>query len=219
MQEQFQMIGRMLFDEGLVHAGSGNMSIRQQDTILITRAGVLLSQLKEGDIISVGLEPGDADKQASVELPVHRAVYKGSNVQAIIHAHPAYAIALSISEEKIMPLDAEGKYYLKSIPVVKVREAVGSAEVARFLPPIFSGGYHGAVVRGHGSFTIGADLIEAYKLTSALENSCKIITISRKLQQPQPVAAPHKPHIRDERRGPAIPPGIGVMDRSRYHKR
>ena len=219
MLEQFQMIGRLLFEEGLVHAGSGNMSIRQQDTILITRTGALLSQIKEGDIISVGLEPGDADKQASIELPVHRAVYKGSGAQAIIHAHPAYAIALSISEEKIMPMDAEGKYYLKSIPVVKVHEAVGSAEVARFLPPIFSGGYRGAVVRGHGSFTIGADLLEAYKLTSALENSCKITVIFRKLQQPSQPAPQAKPHIRDVRRGPAIPPGIGVMDRSRYHKR
>ena len=215
MLEQFQLVGRLLFEEGLVHAGAGNLSIREQDTIYITRTGILLSEIKEGDIISVGMEPTDADKEASIELPVHRAIYKGSSVAAIIHAHPAYAIALSISEEKIIPQDAEGRYFLKSIPVVKVREAIGSAEVARFLPPIFSGGYHGAVVRGHGSFTVGADLLEAYKLTSSLENSCKIIVLTKKLYQPPPP----KPHEERQRRGPAIPPGIGVMDRSRYHKR
>jgi len=215
MLEQFQLIGKLLFDEGLVHAGAGNLSIRQGDKIFITRTGSLLSMLKEGDVIEVGMEKGDADKEASIELPVHRAVYKGSKAQAIVHAHPAYAIALSLNEEKIIPQDAEGKYFVKSIPVVKVREAIGSDEVARFLPPVFGGGYHGAVVRGHGSYTIGADLMEAYKLTSTIENSCKIILLSRKPVQPQPSAG--KP--RDTRRGPAIPPGIGVMDRSRYNRR
>ncbi|MFA4967707.1 MAG: aldolase [Candidatus Margulisiibacteriota bacterium] len=215
MLEQFQLIGKLLFDEGLVHAGAGNLSIRRDDKIFITRTGSLLSMLKEGDIIEVGMEKGEADKEASVELPVHRAVYKGSKAQAIVHAHPAYAIALSLNEEKIIPQDAEGKYFIKSIPVVKVREAIGSDEVARFLPPVFGGGYHGAIVRGHGSYTIGADLMEAYKLTSTLENSCKIIILSRKPAQPQ--TSINKP--RDNRRGPAIPPGIGVMDRSRYNRR
>lgn len=214
MLEQFQMVGKMLFEEGLVHAGSGNLSVRQGDKIIITRRGVILPYIKEGDLIEVGMEAGEADREASVELPVHRAVYKGSQAQAIVHAHPAYAIALSLSEDKIIPQDAESKYYFKSVPVVKVREAIGSDEVARFLPPVFAGGYQVAVVRGHGSFAVGSDLMTAYKLTSTLENGCKIIILSRKPAPPREV---HRP--RDERRGPAIPPGIGVMDRSRYHKR
>jgi len=214
MLEQFQMVGKMLFEEGLVHSGSGNLSVRQGDKIIITRRGVILPYIREGDLIEVGMEAGEADREASVELPVHRAVYKGSQAQAIVHAHPAYAIALSLSEDKIIPQDAESKYYLKSVPVVKVREAIGSDEVARFLPPVFAGGYQVAVVRGHGSFAVGPDLMTAYKLTSTLENGCKIIILSRKPAPPREV---HRP--RDERRGPAIPPGIGVMDRSRYHKR
>jgi len=214
MLEQFQLVGKMLFEEGLVHAGSGNLSVRQGDKILITRRGVLLSNIKEGDLIEVGMEAGEVDRDASVELPVHRAVYKGSQAQAIVHAHPAHAIALSLSEDKIIPQDAESKYYFKSVPVVKVREAIGSEEVVRFLPPVFAGGYQVAVVRGHGSFAVGSDLLTAYKLTSTLENGCKIIILSRKPAPPREV---HR--HREERRGPAIPPGIGVMDRSRYHKR
>ena len=217
MLEQFQLIGKLLFEEGLVHAGAGNLSIREGDTIHITRTGVLLPLIKEGDIISVGMEPGETDKEASVELPVHRAIYKGSKATAIVHAHPAYAIALSLNEEKIMPQDAEGKFYTKSIPVVKVHDAIGSAESARLLPPVFGGGYHGAILRGHGSFAVGADLLEAYKITSTMENSCKIVSLARR-PAPQPQMQSQRPHDR-ERRGPAIPPGIGVMDRSRYGRR
>jgi len=217
MIEEFRKVGRWLWEEGLVHAGAGNLSVRQGDSILITRRGAMLFELQDSDLITVGMEPSEADKEASIELPSHRAIYKGSQVQSIVHAHPAYAIALSLNEEKIIPQDAEGRYYLKSIPVVKVREPIGSEELTRFLPPIFSGGYLAAVVRGHGSFVVGRDLTEAFRLTSTLENICKIIVLSKRTApvqttRPQSQQRPHH-------RGPAIPPGIGVMDRERYRKR
>lgn len=214
MIEQFKLVGKLMFEEGLVHAGAGNLSIRQGDNILITRKGSMLSILKDEDIVTVGIEPSEADKDASIELVVHRAIYKGSKAQAIVHAHPAYAIALSNTEEKIIPQDAEGKFYLKSIPVVKARDTIGSEEIARFLPPVFGGGYVSAIVKGHGTFAVGADLIEAYKLTSTLENTCKIILLTKR---PQAQTQPQRG--REDRRGPAIPPGIGVMDRSRYQRR
>ncbi|HTY12724.1 MAG TPA: class II aldolase/adducin family protein [Candidatus Omnitrophota bacterium] len=216
MIEKFQLVGDLLHDEGLVRADSGSLSVREGDKIVITRKGAILWMLKDEDLMTVGMDPSEADAGASIELATHRAVYKGSGVQAIVAAIPPYAVALSMNEEKIMPQDAEGKYFVKSIPVVKVREAINSSEVARMLPPIFGGGYHGAVIRGYGSFCGGTDLMEAYKITSLLENSCKMIMIAKK---PAPAPQPQMQKPRDNRRGPAIPPGIGVMDRQRYNRR
>jgi len=217
MIEEFRKVGRWLWEEGLVHAGAGNLSVRQGDSIFITRRGAMLFELKDSDLITVGMEPGEADKEASIELPSHRAIYRGSQVLSLVHAHPSYAIALSLSEEKIIPQDAEGRYYLKSIPVVKVREPIASEELTRFLPPIFAGGYLAAVVRGHGSFVVGQDLAEAFRLTSILESICRIIVLSRQAT-PAQTARPQPPQ-RPHHRGPAIPPGVGVMDRERYRKR
>lgn len=219
MIEEFKRVGRMLFEEGLVGSHSGNLSLRQNDKIFITRSGAMLGDLKEGDVVEVGMEPNEADKNASIELPVHRAIYQGSSAQAIVHAHPANGTALSIIyEQKIIPQDAEGQFYFKSVPVLKVRQAIASDEVVKMLPPIFAGGYTIAMVRGHGSFAIGDTLEKAYMLTSAFESSCHVTNILKSIQPP-PAAAPlHHPRPQERRHTGAIPPGIGVMGRT-YHKR
>ncbi len=213
MLEEFQRIGRLLFQERLIDSHGGNMSIREGDKIFITRRDAMLGELKEGDIIEVGMEPGEKDGIASRELVSHRAVYKKTEAKAIIHAHPANAIAISITDNKVVPQDAEGIFLYKSAPIVRVRDGVGSEETARLLPSFLSGGNVVAMVKGHGSFAIGENLEGAYKYTSALENSCKIIIAVRSSG-----GRPERKERPERKRG-AIPPGIGVMDRGRYRKR
>lgn len=217
MLEEFQRIGRYLFQEGLIDSHGGNMSVREGDKIFITRRDAMLGDLKEGDIIEVGIEPGGNDASASRELPAHRAVYKQIKTQAIVHAHPANAIAISITDNKIIPQDAEGNFLFRSAPIVRVRDGVGSEETARLLPSFLSRDNMVAMVKGHGSFARGNTLEEAYKYTSALENSCKIIVAVRSSRE-RPSHRERLPHREKPERKRAIPPGIGVMDRSRYRK-
>lgn len=217
MFEDFQRIGRYLFQEGLVDSHGGNMSVRDGDKIFITRRDAMLGDLKKDDIIEVEMEGDKNIDKASRELPTHRAVYKQTAAKAIVHAHPANAIAISLTDNKIVPQDAEGQFLYKAASIVRVRSAIGSDEAARLLPSFLSGGNGVAVVKGHGSFAMGKDLEEAYKLTSSLENSCKIIVAVR--------SSGGRPAPRKERDEPrrkhvgGIPPGIGVMDRSRYRRR
>jgi L-fuculose-phosphate aldolase len=162
------------------------------------------------------MEAGANDSLASRELIAHRAIYRDTGAQAIVHAHPPQAIAVSITDNKIIPQDATGMMLFRSAAIVRARQAIGSEEVARLLPSFLQGGSVVAVVKGYGSFAIGKDLEEAYKFTSALENSCRILVAVRASGGSRP-PAPNKEKP-NERRS-AIPPGIGVMDRSRYHKR
>jgi L-fuculose-phosphate aldolase len=223
MFEEFQRIGRLLFQERLVDSHGGNLSVLDGDKIFITRSGAMLGDLKPADIIEVGLQPGENDKLASMELPTHRELYKQNKAKAIVHAHPANAIAISITDNKIVPQDSEGLYLYKAAAIVRVRDGVGSEETVRLLPSFLGSGNVIAVVKGHGSFAVGANLEEAYKYTSSLENSCRVLIAVRSSgsrPQPQPIAGnreprrDHKPGIRS-----AIPPGIGVMGRDRFRKR
>lgn len=213
MLEEFQRIGKYLFQEGLIDSHGGNLSVREGDKIFITHRDAMLGELKEGDIVEVGLESGGDEESASRELSTHRAVYRGTRAGAIVHAHPPYAVAVSISDNKIIPQDAEGLHLFKSAAIVRARQAIGSEEVARLLPTFLQGGSVIAVVKGHGSFAIGKDLEEAYKYTSSLENSCCILVALRSMGGARPPVREKTEHRT------AIPPGIGVMDRSRYHKR
>jgi L-fuculose-phosphate aldolase len=220
MYEDFKKIGKLLFAEGLVHACSGNMSIREGDKIFITKKDSMLGDLQKDDIIEVGMEKGEGDELASSEIPTHRAIYKQTSAQVIIHAHPVNAVAISITDNKIVPQDAEGLFLYKAASIVRVRNSIGSEETARLLPAFLSGDSGVAVIKSHGSFATGKNLEEAYKLTSSLENSCKVI-IAVRASGGKP--APRKEH-RESRQRPrhgqgAIPPGLGVMDRSRERSR
>jgi len=222
MIDDIKKIGRLMFEEKLVTGGVGSFSFRQGDEIFTTKKGALLGHLLDQDIEKVGIEATDAWP----ELKVHLAIYKASKVQAIIHAYSPYANLMSFSEDKLLPLDAEGKQGLRTIAVLKARDPLNSDEMVKMLPTLLGGNYVAALVRGNGSFAVGQDLMEAYLRISQTEASCQLLALSKK---PAPPPAAHQTGRSqyDRRtggsssgmRGPAIPPGIGVMDRSRYHKR
>ncbi|TLM97910.1 fuculose phosphate aldolase, partial [bacterium] len=78
--------------------------------------------------------------------------------------------------------DSEGQYLLQKIPVLTAKETVGSDEVAAKLPELLKNNRI-VMVRGHGSFAVGQSLEEAYHWTTSLENVCKIIYLTRSLQE------------------------------------
>ncbi len=181
MLKDFQRVGRDLFLAGLNNSHSGNLSVRCGDRIVITRRGAMLGHLEEKDLIETGPGKNDADILASREIGVHRAVYNGTSALAIVHAHPVHAIALSLLEDEIIPIDSEGTYLLQKVPVISAKHTIGSKELEEKLPGILKE-YKIVMVRGHGSFAVGQMLEEAYQWTSSLENVCRIIYLNRTLK-------------------------------------
>ncbi|MFA6169795.1 MAG: class II aldolase/adducin family protein [Candidatus Margulisiibacteriota bacterium] len=220
MLDELKKIGSLMFREGLVSSHVGSMSVRHGEKIYITKRDVMLGELQDGDIVEVDLA-GELG-EASIELPAHRAIYRETKALAIIHAYPVSATAISITDNKVVPQDGEGLRLFHSAAIVRSHQAVGSDETVRLLPSFLQGTNVVAVVKGQGSFAIGKTLEEAYKFTSALESSCKIlIAIRSSGSRPAPAVSISNNPNRDKptQRRSAIPPGIGVMDRSRYHKR
>ena len=116
---QFQTVGRDLFTRGLISSHNGNLSIRLGDRLIITRRGCRLGCLEEHDLIETGIYKNDRfTPLASAELPVHRAIYRMTPALAVIHAKPPHTVALSLSENEIVPNCAEGLAKLGSVPVI-----------------------------------------------------------------------------------------------------
>ncbi|HEC34129.1 MAG TPA: aldolase [Chloroflexi bacterium] len=186
MLEQFQRFGRDLFLRGLTSSHGGNMSIRMGDRIIITRTGAMLGQLREMDLIETGLEENDSGVMlASSELVVHRAIYRNTSALAIVHVHPPYAVALSLVEQDaIIPIDNEGSYVLHKVPIIQAEFTTGSKEVAKLASAALRE-YKLVMLRGHGCFSIGPVLEEAYQWCSSLEEASKIIYLSRTLRLAQ----------------------------------
>ncbi|MDD2716489.1 MAG: class II aldolase/adducin family protein [Candidatus Wallbacteria bacterium] len=178
IRKELAEIGHRLFLEGLNHSHSGNLSIRQGDTVFITRTGSQCGFLTYADIVGVNLN-SSFQGLASMEYVVHRSIYLATKAAAIVHCHSPHTVALSFNTDRIVPVDAEGKFYFREIPVLSVENAIASAEVAEKIPLLFQNSPL-VVVRSHGVFSSGKNLEEAYKFASSLEASARIIMIQSK---------------------------------------
>lgn len=183
MLSQFKTIGNDLFRRGLVSSHSGNMSIRLGgDRMVITRRGSQLGNLEEQDLIETGIEKNDRNSPlASVELPVHRAIYKNTSAKAIIHAHPPHAIALSMTEEEISPSNVDIMAEIGPVPVIGQNMDAGPGSLAEEVAQTLKD-HRIALVSGHGSFATGQLFEEAYKYTAFLEESCQVLWLVKTLK-------------------------------------
>jgi len=156
------------------------MSVRTREGLLITKSGAPLGFLNESLLVSGPLDrpiPG-----ASVELPVHQHIYRNTDAAAVIHAHPPFAVVLSSLSGAIVPEDAEGGLLLGYVPVIIKDEILGFPEISGAVTALLREKV-AVIVRGHGSFTRGESLEEAYSRASTLEASCKILYGLRALKK------------------------------------
>jgi len=173
--DEFGRVGRILFEGGLNNSHSGNMSVRLGDRVVITRRGAMLGELQANDLVDVGLVEDDSGiALASTEVKVHRAIYAATSHLAIVHTHPRTATAFSMDRDFLIPVDEEGRYYFKRIPVLSVKASIGSDALEKELPAMLKD-YAIVMVRGHGAFAVGGTLEEGLQVTHSLEWSCDIL--------------------------------------------
>ncbi|MEW5936291.1 MAG: aldolase [Candidatus Thermoplasmatota archaeon] len=181
MWREIAAIGRQMVALGITHSTMGNISARVGDMMLITRKGADLGKIREDSVLHIPINGTEKHECASVEAPVHRRIYQLTDAKAVVHAHPAHAVALSISMRgQIKPLDIEGALYLGEVPVTAgepgsetLAENVALALKAR--PAV--------IVRGHGAFTKGSDLASAFNLQVLLEHSCRVRWLTATLRR------------------------------------
>jgi len=156
------------------------MSARKGDEgFFIKRTGAYLDVVNE--LVFVPLH-GDAPHDASSEYRVHREIYRKTEHEAIIHAHPPYAVAVSLVMDEVVPEDSEGEMLCPKILVVQ--GSPGSQEIADKVTHALSSSKV-VIARGHGTFAAGKTLDDAYGYTSVAEHSCRILILKHSLfQQP-----------------------------------
>ncbi len=176
--------GKLIYQSGLTDSHGGNISVRFNDFILIKATGKMLCCLSEDDIVATTVEPDiELDREASMELKVHRSIYRNfPEVKAVVHAHAPYTVAVSLNSERIEFLDSESKFILGEVSVLRAENVIASDEVAEKIVNYFKTS-KAVIVRSHGPFTVGKNLEEAFMYLSALENSCKIISIFRSMER------------------------------------
>lgn len=182
---------RQMYDERLVSATSGNISIRLPDNknaFAITPSSENYSRMTPDRIVVMTLD-GEIlscpkDGRPSSEWKMHAALYRvRGEVNAIVHTHSPYATAFAVNRETIPMVLIEMKPWLGGdIPLAEYAPT-GSAELgANVARDIGSRG--GCLLANHGVVAVGVDLDLAYVRASYVEDAAKIYHMARAVGKP-----------------------------------
>lgn len=163
-----QEVGRDLYRLGLVTSHGGNLSVRRGNDIWITGTGRMLGRLQPEDISLARMDGSHEGPLPSSDTLLHSTIYAVTTVNAIVHAHPRHAIALSFDAQSIVPEDYEGRLHLKEVPVIEM----GPLQEQQMASAL--GNSLVAMMRSHGAYARGDNLWEALHWLTALEESAHI---------------------------------------------
>ena len=181
----FDLVGKDLSNRGYNSSYAGNLSMKSGGKIIITRRSAMLGWLQPEDLVMIDLEEEDAHSGliASTESNVHRNIYKETDAMAIVHAHAPACTAISMVEDEITCLDAEGMLLYKKIPVVECDIPIGSYEVAEKAATMLKN-YPAIIIRAHGVFAKGVTLEDALGVLTGVEQSADILYRIKLMGQP-----------------------------------
>lgn len=163
----------ILVNEG-VFDGFGHVSVRHEsrpDRFLISRS-LPPSMVQAGDILECDLDGNvhDAqDRKSYLERFIHSAVYKARpDVVAVIHSHSPAIIPFGVTGARLRPICHMSGFLGSVTPVFEIRDAVGESSDMLIRNQALGeslaatlGQSAVALMRGHGSVTVGKSLPQA----------------------------------------------------------
>ena len=172
-------LGRSLFERGLTHGSTGNLSLRTASGFLMTPTGSSLGNL-DGARLSV-LDASGAHTGGdppTKEAALHLAMYGARPLdRAVVHLHATHSVAVSVLEDTdpanaLPPLTAYYAMRIGRLPMLpyappgdpSLAAAVG-ASASRHHAILLAN--HGPVVRGV-SLSAAADAVEELEATARI---------------------------------------------------
>src|SRR5215475_3410243 len=164
--------GKLVFERRLISGWGGNLSRRigRQEGFLITGQHAPLGFLTPEDLVQIDHDgkPSTQTQRASSETPLHLAVYRGTDAQAIVHVHPPMVLAFSQTHESFVPISFEEKYTIGEVPIIPQ----DTPTVTKPEQVVSELKYHPVVIiKGHGTVAIGKNFQDAFLFTDLLEEA------------------------------------------------
>lgn len=184
-REQVCLVAKSMFERGLTHGSTGNISLRLSDgTLLVTPTGSSMGFLDPARISHVS-EKGDllSGDKPTKEIPLHTAFYETrSNTGAVVHLHSCHSVALTllpdIDPENVLPtLTPYGIMQLGKVKLLPffVPGDPAMGEAVRGL----AGKRSAVLLANHGPVVAGKDLTAAVYAMEELEATARLALLLR----------------------------------------
>ena len=174
IRKQICEIGSRMYSRNMAAANDGNISVKLcHKEWLCTPTGCSKGFLSPDMICKVDAkgEPlmAGGRYRPSSEIKMHMRVYeKRSDVNAVVHAHPAYATSFAACGIPLtQPILPEAVTLLGCVPIVKY--GVPSTTELPDNIEVFLDNFDAVLLESHGALTWGRDLVTAYHLMESLE--------------------------------------------------
>lgn len=187
LRETICDIARSLFERGLTHGSTGNISARTEDGgLLVSPTGTSFGRLEPARLSRFDAQGKliDGDKPTK-ELPLHVAFYETrSTAAAVVHLHSTHAVALSMLPE----VDPED--FLPQLTPYAIMQLGRVQLLPFFLPgdPAMGDAVRGLAGRrsavmlaNHGPVVAGKDVAAAAAAIEELEETARLALLLRGL--------------------------------------
>jgi ribulose-5-phosphate 4-epimerase/fuculose-1-phosphate aldolase len=184
LREAIAELGRSIYDRGLTHGSTGNISARCGDGWLLTPTGSNLGRLDPARISKLDwngkLLSGDAP---SKENFLHLAMYEErAQNGAVVHLHSTHSVAVSVladtnPEDALPPLTAYYVMRIGSLPMVPYY-APGDMALAGAVRK-FASRHHALLLANHGPVVAGSTLAAAADAIEELEATARLHLLLR----------------------------------------
>lgn len=196
LRQEIVRVGQLLYERGLVVATDGNISARlDANHILATPSGLCKGLMDPDQLIIVDMAgnragpstPANRDLRPTSELRMHLEAYRQRpDVQAVVHAHPPHAIALSIGKFSLAECLLPEAILFLGLPPTTPYATPSSEENAQAIRNVITG-HDALILERHGSLTVGDSPLTAYYRTETLEQVARITFLLHQLGGGQPL--------------------------------
>jgi ribulose-5-phosphate 4-epimerase/fuculose-1-phosphate aldolase len=172
-------LSRSMYERGLTHGSTGNVSVRVDDGWLMTPTGSSLGSLDPATLSKLDrdgrLVSGDPPTKEHV---LHRAMYaaRGGD-SAVIHLHSTHSVAVSVLDgidpaDAMPPLTAYYVMRVGTLPLVPYHPPgdIALADAARVLATK----HHALLLANHGPIVSGTSLSAAADAIEELEATARL---------------------------------------------
>jgi ribulose-5-phosphate 4-epimerase/fuculose-1-phosphate aldolase len=184
LREEICRLGASIYERGLTHGSTGNVSAKCDDGWLLTPTGSNLGRLDPARLSKLdwkgNLLSGDAP---SKEAFLHLAMYEErANSAAVVHLHSTHSVAVSVLEDVnpadvLPPLTAYYVMRIGSLPLVPYY-APGDKALAQAVRG-YAGKHHAVLLANHGPVVAGSSLSAASDAIEELEATAKLFLLLR----------------------------------------
>jgi L-fuculose-phosphate aldolase len=192
LQVQIAWACRILARQGHTDFTLGHVSGRGAgDIIYMKRNGLGLNEVSPDDVLTIDLNGRKLAGQGNVHLEavLHTEVYKvRSDVGAVIHTHPPYAVALGATTAHLEFLNHDAVLFHDGVAVFDdTVELITSAGQGQAVAAAL-GSHRAVLLRNHGVLVVGKDVPWAVITALTLERAVQIQSIAESLGPLQPFA-------------------------------